>query len=143
MVMVVSMAELLPKNVKDKLETLIAQTGIAYDENVVMSNLVITGVPQDDFITSSFVRRAKAIASDIPETYRCEACGRKYNDRNEFVACMQDHIKDFMAGLPIDILPEYVEEKMSRFPAEIRREFEERKKAGISVFSNMEPEEEE
>jgi len=128
--MVFLMVELLPKNIKDKIEALIAQSGIAYDENVVMTNIQLTGMPQDDFITSSFVRRAKEVASDIPEKYRCEGCGRAYENRNELVACMQDHSKDFMAGIPIDVLPEYQEEKMSKFPPQIRREMEELSRTG-------------
>lgn len=126
------MVSLLPKAIKDKLESLVSQSGIAYDEDVVYNNVALTGMPQDDFITSSFVRRAKKEAEGLPEKYRCFGCGRRYDTREEFIACMQDHVKDFMAGIPIDVLPEYEDEQLKSLTPEMRKNFEEMKNAGIT-----------
>lgn len=127
------MVELLPKSIKDKIESLIGQSGIAMDEAVVFQNLRITGMPQDDFITTSMVRRAKEEAKELPENYRCFACGRVYMDRNELVACMEDHVKDYMAGIPLDILPEYEEQQMASLTPELRRRLMEQRYQGTTT----------
>lgn len=111
---------LIPADLKAKIEALLGNTMVNDEDHILYQQLSFTGMPQDEFITSAYVRRAKAEAESLPQNYKCFACGRTYDDRNEFVACMQDHTKDFMAGLPIDRLPEFEEEMLARLPPEIR-----------------------
>jgi hypothetical protein len=44
---------------------------------------------------------------------------------------MQDHIKDFMAGIPIQPLPEFEEERMSTMTPEFRNNLERLKREGL------------
>lgn len=121
---------LLPNKLEKQLQDFLnGVTGINQDY-IVTQQLSFSGMPQDDFITSAYVRRAKADAEGLPDTYLCSGCGRTYNSRNEFVACMQDHVKDFMAGTPIDRLPEWEEQMLKNMPGSVRAYYYKNKKTG-------------
>lgn len=122
---------LIPNEIRKKIENLLGQTGVIGDEQIVMQNISMTGVPQDDFLTEVYIRRAKLEAESLPENYRCFGCGKTYDDQNEFLACMQDHVKDFMAGIPIERLPEFEKEKLDQLPPEIRNSVEQMRRDGI------------
>lgn len=123
--------ELIPNDVRKKIENLIGQAGVFDGEQVIWQNISMTGMPQDDFMTDVYTRRAKAEAEHLPNKYRCFACGRVYDSQNEFISCMQDHLKDFMAGIPIEVLPEFEEEQLAKLPPEFRNTLEKIKRDGL------------
>jgi hypothetical protein len=123
---------MIEQDVKTKIANILLSSGLSSDEAILYQNLGITGMPQDDFVTSAYARKAKIDAEDSPYKYRCVACGEYYQSRTEFVECMESHAKDFMIGQPVERTKEYEEELISSFPplmqAAIREQREREKK---------------
>lgn len=108
----------IPTKVMGTIQDLMDKAGIKEDENIMLHNLSLTNVPQDDFLTRVYVRRAKSEAEGIPETYRCFVCGKPIDDRDEFVEHYQDHLVEFLGGEYPDMSEEEIEYRVKNIPEE-------------------------
>lgn len=89
------------QRVTQKINKLMEDEGIEGDAQVMLQNLSMTGAPDDDFLTQVYLKRAEYEAKDLKENYLCFVCGKTYDHPDDFTACFQSHIEDFMAGIPI------------------------------------------
>lgn len=115
-------------DLKKKIANLMMSSGLSSDESILYQNISFSSMPQDDFITSAYVRRAKIEADDSPYKYRCFACGKYYNVRNDFVDCFESHVKGFMIGEPPVREPEFEKQYEEELPDSLRAIYKEIKK---------------
>lgn len=94
----------LQKKVLDKILKVFTDEGIEPSEEVFTEAFRLTEIPDDKHLTNLAIRRAELEAKDMEEDYFCFMCGRKYNDVNELLKCMQSHVDDFVIGIPIDMV---------------------------------------
>lgn len=112
----------IQKKVNLKVQQLLKDEGFEGDAEVMLHNLNMTGSPDDDFLTSVYLRRAEYEAKDLEENFLCFVCGKKYNNPDDFVNCFQSHIEDFMAGVPIKREPEHLDRMVENIHPSHREE---------------------
>lgn len=105
---------------RKKIEKSLADKGVGMDENVLIQQLNLTNIPNEEFLTQVYLRKAEYEAKDLPTNYKCFVCGWDYNDPDEWVEHFSEHLKDFMAGIPIQRDPEYVDQMLQKFPPHIQ-----------------------
>lgn len=105
---------------RKKVEKSLRDKGIDMDENVLIQQLNLTNIPSDEFLTEVYLRKAKYEAKDLPTKYKCFVCGWDYDDQEEWIKHFQEHLRDFLAGIPTQRDPEYVDQMLSKFPGRIQ-----------------------
>lgn len=105
---------------RKKVEKSLAEKGIGLDENVLVQQLNLTNIPNEEFLTEVYLRKAKHEARELPTKFKCFVCGWDYDDQEEWISHFQEHLMDFMAGIPIKRDPEYVDQLLEKFPPHLR-----------------------
>lgn len=99
----------LPKGVIQKINAILQPYDIKLGNGLGPNDLNMTDIPKDNYWTEVFHARAKYEAKDFDENYLCFVCGKKYDHPDELTACINQHMIDFNAGIPIKREPEHVE----------------------------------
>lgn len=97
------------ESVKRKLAKVYHEAGFKMDDNVFLHNISMTDMPKDDFNTKVVHKRAMHEAKDIEENYYCYVCGLSFNHPDEFTLHYNEHLEDFLAGIPIKRTEEHIE----------------------------------
>lgn len=99
----------IPKSVEARINSLLKDYGVKIGDGAVLHNLSLTDIPKDAYWTDVFHQRAKYEAKDLDSEFLCFICGKEYDDVNELTACIDQHMKEFNAGIPIKRTDEHVE----------------------------------
>lgn len=97
----------IQQKINKKLRSYLASKGFEGDAEVMLHNLKMTDVPDDAFLTNVYLKKAEYEARDMEENYLCFVCGKKYDHPDDIVACIQSHLENFLAGVPIKITDEH------------------------------------
>jgi hypothetical protein len=101
----------LDEMVTNRIKKVLSEAGISGDEHIVVEQFKLSDMPQDAYLTEATLMRAEFEAQDLDCDYLCYICGKEYNDPDELILCFQEHVKQFMAGVPIPTTKEYLEKK--------------------------------
>jgi len=100
--------------VTKRIQKVLAEAGISGDEHVLIEQFKLSDMPEDAYLTEVALMRAEAEAEGMDCKYYCYGCGKKYDDPEEFIKCFQEHIKQFLGGLPIPTTKEHNERLRTR-----------------------------
>lgn len=76
----------------------------------------LTTLPPDHVMTRAMIRRSKWLAEDTEYKYICPTCHRGYNNKEDLLSDMEDHVLDFYAGLPTRLSPAHVKKLKEMIP---------------------------
>lgn len=97
------------ESVGRKIKKVLAEHGFDQDSEVMLHNLNLTDMPKGDYLTKLVHRRAEYEAKDIDDNYYCFVCGKSFNHPDDFTAHYQEHLDDFMCGIPIKRTEDHIE----------------------------------
>jgi hypothetical protein len=92
------------------------------DSEIMLHNLNLTDMPKGDYLTKLVHRRAMYEAQDIDDNYYCFVCGKTFNHPDDFTSHYQEHLDDFMAGIPIERTDEHIEKMVQNIHPHHRKE---------------------
>lgn len=99
----------ITESVGRKIKRILVENGFDHDSEVMLHNLSLTDMPKNDYLTKLVHRRAEYEAKDIDENYYCYVCGQKFNHPDDFTQHYQQHLDDFMCGIPIKRTEEHID----------------------------------
>lgn len=97
------------ESVGRKIKKVLSEHGLPEDAEVMLHNLNLTDMPKGDYLTKLVHRRAEYEAQDIDENYYCFVCGQTFNHPDDFTKHYQEHLDDFMCGIPIERSEEHID----------------------------------
>lgn len=115
----------LPSNVVARLKAMMQDAGATVPDEAMMTSMHLTNVPEDDFLTQVYLRRAEAEASAVPENYKCWACGKTFDKADDWVEHFQEHLVDFLAGMSPQLTEEELDHRVKDLHPSIQEEAKE------------------
>lgn len=109
--------------VMQRIRKSLSDAGINENEAVIIQDLGLTNIPDDNFMTGVFLAAAEKNAENIESNFKCHICGTEYDHEADIVNCINNHCKDFLAGIPVKRDPEQIDNLSKQLPPEWREEF--------------------
>lgn len=101
----------ITEEVTRRIQKVLQEAGISGDEHILIEQFKLSDMPQDAYLTEVALIRAEHEGKKMGCKYYCYVCGKKHEEPDDLIKCIEEHIKQFMSGVPIPTTKEHLEYK--------------------------------
>lgn len=87
--------------IKEKIIQMFKDHNVDLGTQIDSNKLNLTNIPSDAFMSTVYLRKSEHLSKDYDTKHYCFMCGREHDTDEDLLNCMQSHIKDMLAGIPI------------------------------------------